>query len=353
MNKITKAGLTALCGSLAGITSANAGEMTVTGGVDMSWMTKGGGDAVTGNPIGMGSNLTYKGSGELDNGWAFSLTIAMLNQDAFSSTAVNVDMGGLGKLNFNSGDSGNGIDAMDDKMPTAWEEPWGMGLGTGIQLVKGVGANSNVQYTLPTIGGITIVLATAPDMGGADVADKGASGATASDTTGAGYDATINLNPSLGTEILSGLNLFVGGHYTEQYVGDPNPQNDRYEAVGGITYSLGPIALGYQTSGIDTGANTTDTDIAWYKNHAYGIAFNINDDLSVSYGQHESQDGHVREALTGNESAHMEVTSWQVAYTLGGASIRYAEAEVDNASYQTGDTSYDKDARVISVSLAF
>jgi len=351
MNKISKAGLTALCGSLAAISSANAGDMTVTGGVDMSWMTVGGGSATTGNPIGMGSNLTYKGSGELDNGWTFDLTVAMLNQDAFSSTAVNLDMGSLGKLNFNSGDSGNGIDAFDDKMPTAWEEPWGMGLGTGIKLVSGVGPQSNVQYTTPTVGGITLVLATAPDMGGADVADKGYSGATASDKTGAGYDATININPTLGTEILSGLNLFVGAHMVEHYVGDAKPQNEAgYEAVGGITLDIGPVSLGYQTSGVDTGQNTTKTDTAWYKNHAYGIAFNINDDLSVSYGKHQSQDGKVNPG--DSESVHMEVESYQIAYTIGGASIRYAEAEVDNAAYQT-TTMYDKDAKVLSISLAF
>jgi hypothetical protein len=54
MNKLTKVGLSALCGSLAAVSSANAGEMTVTGGVDMSWMSNGGNASTTGNPIGMG-----------------------------------------------------------------------------------------------------------------------------------------------------------------------------------------------------------------------------------------------------------------------------------------------------------
>ena len=40
MNKLTKIGASALCGSLAAISSANAGDLTVTGGVDMSWMGK-------------------------------------------------------------------------------------------------------------------------------------------------------------------------------------------------------------------------------------------------------------------------------------------------------------------------
>jgi len=346
MNKLTKVGLSALCGSLAAVSAAKAGDLTVTGGVDMSWMSYGGGSAVTGNPIGMGSNLTFKGDGELDNGWTYSLTVALLNQAAYSNTVVNLDMGSLGKLNFNQGDSGNGIDAFDDKMPTAWEETWGAGLGTGVYLVRGVGPQSNVQYTFPTMGGITLTAAVAPDMGSGNVNDLGVG--TTADNTGAGYDGTININPTFGTEILSGLNIFAGGHYTEHYA--TARHNDRYEAVGGITLDIGPVSLGYATSGVSTGKVITTTDEDYYKNHMYGVAFNINDDLSVSYGKHESQAGYINAGT--KEAVHMEIESYQIAYTIGGASIRYASTDVTNGSYQT-TTEYDKDARAISVSLAF
>ena len=350
MNKLTKVGLSALCGSLAAVSAANAGEMTVTGGVDMSWMSKGGGDAVTGNPIGIGSNLTFKGSGELDNGWTFDVTVAMLNNDAYSNTNVTLTMGGLGSLDFNQGNSGNGIDAYDDKMPTAWEEPWGAGLGTGIQLVSGIGTQQNVQYKSPSIFGATLSFAVAPDTGAADAADK--SNSVSESVSGKGYDATININPSLGTEILSGLNMFVGAHTTETYrdTNSANPGNDKHQATAGITFDIGPISLGYQASGIDTGNNTTATDVAYYKNNFYGIAFNINDDLSVSYGNHESEQGFVNPGA--KESVLTDVTSYQIAYSMGGASFRYATIDVNNAAYQTA-TTYDKDARVVSVSLAF
>ena len=347
MNKLTKIGLSALCGSLASVSAANAGEMSVTGGVDMSWMSYGGNSSTTGNPIGMGSNLTFKGSGELDNGWTFDLTVAMLNQDAYSNTVVAIDMGGLGKLNFNQGDSGNGIDALDDKMPTAWEEPWGAGLGTGVYLVRGVGPQSNVQYSTPKVLGTTLTVAVAPDMGAGNANDKGTT--VSDDSTGAGYDATIQINPSFGTEILSGLNLFLGAHTSKNY--DQTAElNDRYEGTGGITLDIGPISLGYQTSGVATGKTVTGTDEDYYKNHMYGVAFNINDDLSISYGNHESQAGYVNPGQ--KESVNMEIESWQIAYTIGGASLRYAETDVSNGSYQTL-SSYDKDARTISVSLAF
>jgi hypothetical protein len=350
MNKLTKVGLSALCSSLAAVSAANAGEMTVTGGVDMSWMSMGGGDGVTGNPIGMGSNLTFKGDGELDNGWTFAITVAMLNQDAYSNTNVTLTMGGAGELDFNQGNSANGIDALDDKMPTAWEEPWGAGLGTGVQLVSGIGTEQNIQYKLPTVFGTTITLAMAPDIGAGDAADKTRS-TSGESVTGAGYDATININPAMGTEILSGLNMFVGGHYTEVY--DQTQEPDKYQATAGITLDIGPISLGYQASGIDTGKTTTATDVAYYKNNFYGIAFNINDDLSVSYGDHESEKGFVNPgAFTATETVHMNMSSWQIAYTIGGASIRYADTDVTNGSYQT-NSAFDKDARTISVSLAF
>ena len=345
MNKLTKVGLTSLCGSLAAVVSANAGDMTVTGGVDMSWVSS---DADVGNPIGIGSNLTFKGSGELDNGWTFDLTVAMLNNDAYSNTVVAIDMGGLGKLNINQGDSGNGIDAFDDKMPTAWEETWGTNVGTGVQLVKGIGTQQNVMYTTPTMGGLTVTLATAPDMGAADTSDKGNS--NSQDGTGAGYDATVNLNPAFGTEILSGLNLFVGGHTSENYSTNEAEQNDRYEATGGVTMDIGPISLGYQRSGIATGDTLTATDVDWYKNEMYGVSFNVNDDLSASYGKHISQQGFVNPGT--KEQVDMEITSYQIAYTIGGASVRWAKTDVTNAAYQTADA-YDKSGKIISVSLAF
>ena len=52
MNKLTKVGVSALCGSLAALSAANAGEMTVSGGVDMSWISMD--QTNTGNPLGMG-----------------------------------------------------------------------------------------------------------------------------------------------------------------------------------------------------------------------------------------------------------------------------------------------------------
>ena len=348
MNKLTKVGCSALCGSLAAISAAHAGSLTVTGGADMSWISKGG--DVTGNPVGIGSNTNLKGSGELDNGWTVDLTIANLNLQAFSSTAINLGMGGLGSLNFNQGDSGNGIQAMDDKMPTAWEEAWGAGLSTGVRLVSGVGTSQNIQYTSPTAGGMTLVVAYAPAMGAADVNDK----ATSDPENGkdSGIDVTMNINPSLGTEILSGLNLYVGGHQTKVEAGG-SIEEDMYQAVGGVTYDLGPVSLGWMKAGEYTGQDKFSTaNFHTYKNTAYGIAFNVNDDLSVSYGRHKSRKaGYRNSELQGDEANRsVEVSSIQAAYTMGGASVRVASSDAENVGWVGGK---NENTTTVSLSLAF
>ena len=351
MNKLTKVGCSALCGSLAAISAANAGDMTVTGGVDMTWTSLDGG--VTGNPIGMGSNLTFKGSGELDNGWKFDLSIANTNGNAYSSTNVNLDMGGLGQINIDQGDSGNGIAAMDDKMPTAWEEAWGNSLSTGVKLANGAGSSMNISYTTPKIAGITLEVVMAPEMGAADTADK--SYATASNSKDAGYDAVININPSLGTEILSGLNIFAGAHYAESTDWNATLGQDSGSGVAGGTFDIGPVSLGYGISGRVTGykdsvghaVGTTE----YYKNHMYGISFNVNDDLSLSYSYYDTRkEGQSGNAQQGEALRYIEVESYQIAYSVGGASIRLAETKGTNLHFREG---YSPNATVLSVGLAF
>ena len=348
MNKLTKVGCSALCGSLAAISAAYAGDLTVTGGADMTWMSKQ--YDTTGNPLGVGSNSTLNGSGELDNGWTFDVAIANTNLQAYSATTVNLTMGGVGKLTLDQGSSANGIQAFDNVMPTAWEEASGAGLSGGIRgLVSGSGTSQNIMYTSPTGLGSTLTLTWAPDIGATDISDK-TTGHSA-DGNGAGYDVTIKINPSLGTELLSGLNLYAGAHTAERK-NNNSGKEEPWQAVGAITYSLGPVSLGHMWSAEDSGDNTTTV---WrsYKLHGYGLSFNINDDLSVSYGKLDSRKTGYNHSATQTGAPgdrRITVESYQIAYTMGGASIRLADVTVDNAAFSAGNT---KEATVLSLGLAF
>jgi len=347
MNKLTKVGCSALCGSLAAISAANAGELTVTGGADLTFMSHGG--ETTGNPIGMASAVTFAGAGELDNGWTWALTIAEGDGVAYSASNVDIVMGGLGSFNVNQGNSGNGIVIYDNVLPTAWEEAHGAGLSGGVKTVVGVGTSDNIAYRLPKFLGTEIQVAYAFDQGTTDTADK--STKSSNDRTGRGYDATIKINPSLGTEILSGLNLYAGASTIEVHDNAALDDEDQYEGVGAITYALGPVELGAMWSGSYDGTETVDTYHS-YKNHGFGVAFNVNDDFSVSYGEYQTRKaGYSTNRTQGEEATRVvEVTSWQAAYTMGGASFRVADVKADNVLFTAGA---NQSATIVSLGLAF
>jgi len=337
MNKLTKLGASALCGSLAAISAANAGDLSVTGGVDMSWISLD--DTQTQNPIGIGSNLTFTGSGELDNGWGVALSVANTNADVYSNTNVTITVPSLGDFRISQGVSGSGINRIDDVTPNVWEEAYGTGLGTAINNVGGVSGSANIEYTpnmLPD--GVTARLAWTPNAGGSAGADKTASGGAG--PKGSGYDITVELGEAiLGT---SGLSLGAGISQTDQDQTSTTYNGDVDEKTMYIKYAAAGFTVGYQWSEEDLGTAANEMQ---YDNSGYGITFQVNDDLSIGYNHWESDQDNTADVTA-------EASSFQVAYTMGGASIRLAEASSDNNKYQTG-AAYDRDATTISVSLAF
>ena len=337
MNKLTKIGASALCGSLAAVSAANAGDMTVTGGVDMSWISLP--TTEIGNPIGMGSNLTFSGSGEMDNGWSVAYTVAHANSNAFSNANVVVTIPGLGDVRVDQGTSGTGIDRMDDNTPSVWEEAYGFGLAGTPNTVSGVSGGTNIEYTPSmTPDGLTARIAWSPNAGGSNAADKG----TGSNDSikKSGYDVTLEATSAMTG--MEGLTLYGGMSRIDQHQNSTAISGDIDERTVGVKYAVGGFTLGYQWSEEDTGRASTNTK---YSNDAYGITFSINDDLSIGYNNYKSD----RTSTTGVE---LEASSVQIAYSMGGVSIRLADGSIDNQNYTTGAAN-SKDATTLSVALAF
>ena len=195
MNKYTKLGVSALCGSLAAVSTANAGELAVSGGVDMSWISLP--KAETGNPIGIGSNYTLSGSGELDNGWNVALSIAATNKMVYSTTNITVTVPSMGDLIITAGGTGKGIDRMDDVTPNVWEEAYGTGLSNGIQTVNGSTTGAGIEWTPNMMpDGLTARLFWTPDVTGAAASEKAGSGSAVNSGSG-GYDVTLVADDSI------------------------------------------------------------------------------------------------------------------------------------------------------------
>jgi len=328
MNKLTKIGVSALCGSLASVAAANAGSLDVTGGATATYTSLSG--VVTGNPLGMASGMTFTGNGELDNGTTFKLSIAHTNKSAYTASAISMTTPTIGTFTYDEG-GGTGLDRIDDMMPTAWEETDGTGLPVGLRTVAGAGGNSDIEWNvgmgLPD--GMNAYISVAEEPDGTKNTNKSVGGSASSAIVeGYGWDVVLTHSG-----LYDGLNVFAG--YSD--IGQIS-YGDRKGKAYGATYAIGGATLGYQYSK-DENVGAADE---YYENHAYGVSFSVNDNLALSYGQHESK--------RGTTSVEIESTSFQVSYTVGGASVKIAENSADNVNYVSAT---NRDGRTIALTLAF
>jgi outer membrane protein OmpU len=341
MNKLSKLGVSALCGSLAAISAANAGELTVAGGANATWTKLGYGES--GNPLGMSSYMTFTGSGELDNGSTVTLNITHDDKSAYSSSDISIATPSMGTFKYDTG-GGTGIDRFDDKMPTAWEETTGTGVASGIVTVSGVGGGTDIEWALPADmlpDGMSAYISWSPKPDGSNNADKVASSA-GSGVDGMGYDIALSH-----TGLYDGLEVFAGWSTIPQHSTGNQFTGDRSDRVLGATYAMGGVTLGYAYSKVDLAHNQLRSSTSYYENNMYGLSFSVNDDLSISYGMHKSD-----KEIYGGTNIEVEAESIQAAYSMGGATLKIANTEVDNASF-VSTTAGDKEGTTLMLTLAF
>ena len=366
MKRYTKIGLSALCGTLASISAANAGSLDVTGSALATWTGLGGQD--TGNPIGMATGLTFTGNGELDGGQTFSVAIAHTNKNAYSSANISLNTNSAGTFKLSSAEGGAGIGGYDDNMhQAAWEEVWDTGIATNANFQKGVSSTTNLSWKSPKIGGTTFQIAYTPDNDGSSNVKKAVSG-SASEKFGSGWDMVLDAGTSDGA-----INLVIGGSRTERtdkVRTDRDISGDHEEAVVGLQFKFGPVALGGQISGERTRARALNTP-EYYGNSSWGIAFNVNDSLSVSYSEarhlqtktHKANNAGCGESGNAGRSSTCNINeytpkSWmrgdsiQIAYTIGGLGLKYARTSYDNTAFNF-DAKVPRDSQIVGLSLAF
>jgi len=362
--------MSALCGSLASVSASNAGTLDVSGSATLTHTSVD--KSTVGNPIGMKSGITFTGNGELDGGQTFKLSLTDANKAAWSTGSISLTTNSIGTFTLNSGGGGAGIGGYDDNMPRAYEEVWDTGVSTNVNLQKGISGSTNVSWKSPTALGTTLQIAYSPDNDGATNVNKAFS-AEGSNHFGKGVDVVLDIDAQ-GTSI--GSNLFVG--YSETEVAKGNPAgakaftNDHEEAVVGLELTLGPLQLGGQVSAerIQTQSRNAAN---YYGNSSWGIAFNVNDDLSISYSEaRHVQSKTKKQAAAGKETlskglnastfnlstneytpkSWMRGESVQIAYSIGGVAVKYAQTKYDNTAYGF-DTKAPRASRLVEVSLAF
>ena len=316
MNTFKKIGLTALAGSLV-VTSAYAGSMSVSGGASVG--LKNTSKTAAGKSWTMGNQLTFSGSGELDNGMNVSLSFVIDQGDdtaiasgPFDSHSVTISSDSMGTLVF-SGEGGSSAQSAIDT--TAAGDLWNN--GSGITVIRSSEAgNNSMMYTLPNLmDDLTVKASYSP--GGA-----GGGSATAW---------------SLGYAGVEGLSLDYAVGQTETI----GSEQEHTSMKASYAYGSFTVAWSNTENAYDAAASIDEEVSSWK------VSYTISDDLSVTYGT-ETID-------TEAQAVDEEMTGLGVSYTTGGVTLAanaYEATGVGNSNTETSSTG-DKDRWALSATFAF
>jgi outer membrane protein OmpU len=141
---------------------------------------------------------------------------------------------------------------------------------------------------------------------------------------------------------------------------------DAFEGAWYVNYSFGPVAIGYTESYMDGGANgavesandakdaatgNTRTANGFFEGEQMSIAFNVNENFSVSYTESEETYDAQDDASTAVADVTQKVDGIQAAYSMGAMSIKAYKIDVENPAFD--EDAADKTATEIALGLAF
>ena len=338
MKKLTKIGASALAGSLVAM-SAQAGELGVSGTWELTY--KSDDKANVGNPFGSKSHLAFSGSGDVDGLGTASFYASTTDNvgSAFLSHNIMLDMGDAGTFGFDQGVGAFGASMIDDKSPTAWEESWHNTANSSGGLVHSGGSGGVLGYS-NSVSGFDISIQYTPALTTADNGDGGAGGDDTSLANGSNVNFAIT-----NSDLIDGLSFGLGAGASEYDNTAIVGHEDGSSAVGFANYTMGSITAGVTLSDSNN-ARSSNTNDGGREVEAYGIAFAVNENLSISYNQHNM----TYKKKGAGPDVEQESTGIAIAYTMGGATLAIQNNSQDN---QSGTAGTNDEITEISLSLAF
>jgi hypothetical protein len=250
-------------------------------------------------------------------------------------------MGDMGMVGFDQGVGKFGASTIDDKSPTAWEESWHNTANSSGGLIHTGGSGGVLGYS-NSMGGFDVTVEYAPALTTADNGDGGAGGDNTSLANGSNVNFAIN-NSSL----IDGLAFGVGAGSTEYDNEAILGHEDGSSVVGYANYTMGSITAGVTLSDSNNARSATGANSGGREVEAYGISMAVNDNLSISYNQHNMT---YKKNAAANPDVEQESTGIAIAYTMGGATLAIQNNSMDNV---TGTAGTNDEITEISLSLAF
>jgi hypothetical protein len=294
MNKLKTIGISALAGTLVSLSAAQAGGVSVSGSWELSY-TNLNKEKVTGNKIGMNKNISFGASGDISDGGGVTWSSTIGGSDAMglSSASIAINMGGIATLSYDSGTGGYGANAVDNVVPTAWEEiDYGFDTGlTDVGRVSGSKGVATFSVNAP-VAGTGFSISYVNRMRGGHISD----GATGGDTgSGSGVDVVLDFinYKSAHFDLRYGLAVEtempeVTCHQQSRVASDMpaclGPKDNPYAGTMYFTTQLGPLHLGTQAT-FKNPQESADSGILNKRTIVAGGALVFGDTLSLSYGE--------------------------------------------------------------------
>jgi outer membrane protein OmpU len=328
---IKKIGLTALAASLVSV-SANAGSMSVSGSASMNVSGYSGEELNAGKGYSMGNQLTFSGSGELDNGLNVSLSFVLDQGDdetdtstgaggsPFDSHSVTVSSDMLGSIKL-IGEGGtttaNNIDGSAagdiwDKFDTLANASKQMN-NQGAYATASAGNNAFFYNSPELMDGLTLQASYQPQAG-SRISGSG---------IGATYTGVDGLTVKYANADIVGTTAAASGDST----------------VINVSYAYGPVTVTYSDMASDIEASDSDFDIT-----SYAVSYTVSDEISITYGTEDvTQEG-------GTSDAEYETIS--ASYTAGGMTVTAGVHDAENANFGTA-SNQDYEKWTLGASFAF
>ena len=329
--------------SLSLMFSVNAGELTVNGTAKATYNSTSGNQGDMG--FGVTNELNFTASGEMDNGftWSYSMELDPASGGTANNddTKIELGMGDLGTLKVCVSECGNNKKYAWDASSYTSMSDTGTSYGITYPGDAGAAGTTTIQYHTPELPfGTTASFAYNTNASGDAVSGNAA-----------GTSGNSRNEYSLVTKPIDGLTL--SAHYNEvNDYGDGIDTEDQLEQGGSYAakYAMGNVTIGYGKSYQAPElleATATGASVEYYENTGMSLGYAINDEVSVSYTRETSE---ANQAHSTNTTYDVEMDSVQVAYSLGGATLSLARADVENVSYKQNS---DITETIIAMSFAF
>jgi len=324
---LKKIGLTALAASLVS-TSVFAGEVTVAGSAKMAVDGYSGTDQNAGKGFSMGNQLTFSGSGELDNGLTASISFVLDQGDnetdttagagtaPFDSHSVSISSDALGTLTMH-GEGGSSAAAALDTTAAGdiWDNFDNAAETTGAIVKTSTSGADILVYKLPSmVDDLSVSVSYSPQQ----------SAAAASTAYAATYTGVEGLSVSYG--------------FGDAETGVSTTEAD--QTVMKASYAYGSFTLAWSENDYQSAVASSDQETTSYK-----VSYTVSDAISVSYGQEEiTLEGDTDEA---------EFSILTASHTSGGMTLSATMAESTNGAHDAATKTDDRDYWALSLAFAF